>query len=120
MWAAAKLQARPRSWACRCRPFSRSAQACRAYLASGAVTEGLDAEIAEHLAALEVVRGKRLGEPADSLLVSVRSGAKFSMPGMMENVLNIGLNHASVHGLSAQSDNPRFAWDSLASHPDVR
>jgi pyruvate, orthophosphate dikinase len=58
------------------------------------------------------VRGKRLGDPDDPLLVSVRSGAKFSMPGMMETVLNVGLNDASVHGLAAQSENPRFAWDS--------
>jgi pyruvate,orthophosphate dikinase len=92
--------------------FTISTEACRAYLASGAVPEGLDAEIAEHLAALEAARGKKLGDPADPLLVSVRSGAKFSMPGMMETVLNIGLNDESVHGLAVQSDNPRFAWDS--------
>jgi pyruvate,orthophosphate dikinase len=61
---------------------------------------------------LEAARGKTLGDPDDPLLVSVRSGAKFSMPGMMESVLNIGLNDESVHGLAAQSDNPRFAWDS--------
>ena len=64
------------------------------------------------LAALEAARGKKLGDPDDPLLVSVRSGAKFSMPGMMETVLNIGLNDDSVHGLAAQADNPRFAWDS--------
>jgi pyruvate, orthophosphate dikinase len=92
--------------------FTISTEACRAYLASGEVPEGLDAEIASHLAALEAARGKRLGDPDDPLLVSVRSGAKFSMPGMMETVLNIGLNDASVHGLARQSDNPRFAWDS--------
>jgi pyruvate, orthophosphate dikinase len=92
--------------------FTISTEACRAYLTSGAVPEGLDAEIAEHLAALEAARGKKLGDPGDPLLVSVRSGAKFSMPGMMETVLNIGLNDDSVHGLAAQADNPRFAWDS--------
>jgi pyruvate, orthophosphate dikinase len=92
--------------------FTISTEACRAYLAAGTVPAGLDAEVAEHLAALEVARGKTLGDPDDPLLVSVRSGAKFSMPGMMETVLNIGLNDASVHGLAAQSDNPRFAWDS--------
>jgi pyruvate,orthophosphate dikinase len=92
--------------------FTISTDACRAFLASGALPEGLDVEIAEHLAALEAARGKRLGDPDDPLLVSVRSGAKFSMPGMMETVLNIGLNDASVHGLARQSDNPRFAWDS--------
>jgi pyruvate,orthophosphate dikinase len=92
--------------------FIISTEACRAYLATGQVPDGLDAEIGEHLAALEATRGKRLGDPDDPLLVSVRSGAKFSMPGMMETVLNIGLNDASVHGLARQSDNPRFAWDS--------
>jgi pyruvate, orthophosphate dikinase len=92
--------------------FTISTEACRAYLTSGAVPEGLDAEIAEHLAALEAARGKKLGDPGDPLLVSVRSGAKFSMPGMMETVLNIGLNDDSVHGLAAQADNSRFAWDS--------
>ena len=92
--------------------FTISTEACRAYLTSGAVPEGLDAEIAEHLAALEAARGKKLGDPDDPLLVSVRSGAKFSMPGMMETVLNIGLNDDSVHGLATQADNPRFAWDS--------
>ena len=92
--------------------FTISTEACRAYLESGAVPDGLDGEVAEHLAALEAARGKKLGGPDDPLLVSVRSGAKFSMPGMMETVLNIGLNDDSVHGLAAQSDNPRFAWDS--------
>ena len=92
--------------------FTISTEACRAYLASTAVPEGLDAEIAEHLAALEAARGKKLGDADDPLLVSVRSGAKFSMPGMMETVLNIGLNDDSVHGLAIQADNPRFAWDS--------
>jgi pyruvate, orthophosphate dikinase len=92
--------------------FTISTEACRAYLASGAVPDGLDAEIAEHLAALEAARGKMLGDPEDPLLVSVRSGAKFSMPGMMETVLNIGLNDQSVHGLATQAQNARFAWDS--------
>jgi len=92
--------------------FTISTEACRAYLAAGTAPEGLDDEVAEHLATLEDARGKKLGDPGDQLLVSVRSGAKFSMPGMMETVLNIGLNDNSVHGLAAQSDNPRFAWDS--------
>jgi pyruvate, orthophosphate dikinase len=92
--------------------FTISTEACRAYLTSGAVPEGLTAQIAEHLAALEDSRGKKLGDPGDPLLVSVRSGAAFSMPGMMETVLNVGLNDESVHGLVLQSDNPRFAWDS--------
>ena len=92
--------------------FTISTEACRTYLASDALPEGLDAEIAEHLAALEQARGKKLGDADDPLLVSVRSGAKFSMPGMMETVLNVGLTDESVHGLADQSDNPRFAWDS--------
>ena len=92
--------------------FTISTEACRAYLEAGTVPAGLDDQVAAHLATLEETRGKKLGDPDDPLLVSVRSGAKFSMPGMMETVLNIGLNDASVHGLAAQSDNPRFAWDS--------
>jgi pyruvate, orthophosphate dikinase len=92
--------------------FTISTEACRVYLAAGRAPEGLDAEIADHLAALEEARGKKLGDPEDPLLVSVRSGAKFSMPGMMETVLNVGLTDASVHGLAGQSDNARFAWDS--------
>src|ERR1700712_5678217 len=70
------------------------------------------AEVDEHLKALEDKMGKRLGQSDDPLLVSVRSGAKFSMPGMMETVLNIGLNDQSVRGLAAQSGNERFAFDS--------
>jgi pyruvate, orthophosphate dikinase len=92
--------------------FTVTTEACRTYLSSGTVPAGLDAEVAEHLGALEAARGKRLGDPDDPLLVSVRSGAKFSMPGMMETVLNIGLNDTSVSGLATQSGNPRFAWDS--------
>ena len=92
--------------------FTISTEACRVYLTSGAAPEGLDSQIAEHLVALEKARGKVLGDPADPLLVSVRSGAKFSMPGMRATVLNIGLNDESVYGLAAQADNPRFAWDS--------
>src|SRR4051812_20067790 len=92
--------------------FTITTRACQAYLATGSNPAGLAAEIDDHLAALEEARGKKLGDPGDPLLVSVRSGAAFSMPGMMETVLNVGLNDESVHGLAAQSDNPRFAWDS--------
>jgi pyruvate, orthophosphate dikinase len=92
--------------------FTITTEACRAYLASGSVPPELFAEVDEHLGLLETRMGRRLGDGADPLLVSVRSGAKFSMPGMMETVLNIGLNDISVEGLSAQTDNPRFAWDS--------
>ncbi len=67
--------------------------------------------MSEHLAQLEKAMGRKLGDPADPLLVSVRSGAKFSMPGMMETVLNIGLSDESVHGLAKQAGSDRFAWD---------
>ncbi len=92
--------------------FTISTDACRYYLAHGSVPDGLAAEVDEHLARLEAAMGRTLGDHADPLLVSVRSGAKFSMPGMMETVLNIGLSDASVHGLVKQSGNERFAWDS--------
>jgi len=92
--------------------FTITTDACRAFLADGALPESLSDEVDEHLAALEKQMGRRLGQADDPLLVSVRSGAKFSMPGMMETVLNVGLNDTSVEGLAAISDNPRFAWDS--------
>ncbi|MHB1432107.1 MAG: pyruvate, phosphate dikinase [Streptosporangiaceae bacterium] len=92
--------------------FTISTEACRHYLKHGAVPDELDAEVTEHLERLEQAMGRTLGDPEDPLLVSVRSGAKFSMPGMMETVLNIGLSDASVHGLAAQAGNDRFAWDS--------
>ncbi len=92
--------------------FTITTEACRAFLELGQEPPGLADEIAKHLRTLEAAMGRRLGDPADPLLVSVRSGAKFSMPGMMETVLNIGLTDASVKGLAEQSGNPRFAWDS--------
>jgi pyruvate,orthophosphate dikinase len=93
--------------------FTITTEACRTYLDGGHHPDGLDDEIATHLAALERTMGRRLGDPADPLLVSVRSGAPFSMPGMMETVLNVGLNDESVAGLSRQAGgNDRFAWDS--------
>ncbi|MGH3191321.1 MAG: pyruvate, phosphate dikinase [Streptosporangiaceae bacterium] len=92
--------------------FTITTEACRYYLQRGSTPEGLDEEIAAHLDRLEGAMGRRLGEPADPLLVSVRSGAKFSMPGMMETVLNIGLSDESVQGLAKQAGNERFAWDS--------
>jgi pyruvate,orthophosphate dikinase len=92
--------------------FIISTEACRHYLRHGDVPAGLSDEIGEHLARLEEEMGRRLGDPTDPLLVSVRSGAKFSMPGMMETVLNIGLSDESVHGLAQQAGNERFAWDS--------
>ncbi|MTK04272.1 pyruvate, phosphate dikinase [Micromonospora sp. CP22] len=93
--------------------FTITTEACKAYLATGAEPAGLAEQIANHLASLERAMGRRLGDPDDPLLVSVRSGAKFSMPGMMETVLNVGLNDRSVVGLAAQAGgNERFAWDS--------
>ena len=93
--------------------FTITTEACQAYLASGEQPDGLADQIAAHLAALEQGMRRRLGDPDDPLLVSVRSGAKFSMPGMMETVLNVGLNDRSVVGLAAQANgNQRFAWDS--------
>ena len=91
--------------------FIITTEACREYLTEGTVPESLDAEVSEHLAQLEKAMGRKLGDPADPLLVSVRSGGKFSMPGMMETVLNIGLSDESVHGLAKQAGNDRFAWD---------
>jgi pyruvate,orthophosphate dikinase len=72
---------------------------------------GLDKEVAEHLKKLENLMGKKLGDPKDPLLVSVRSGAAISMPGMMDTVLNLGLTDQAVEGLAALSGNERFAWD---------
>jgi pyruvate, orthophosphate dikinase len=92
--------------------FVITTEACRYYLEQGSTPAGLDEEIAAHLVALEQSMGRKLGDPADPLLVSVRSGAKFSMPGMMETVLNIGLSDESVQGLAKQAGNDRFAWDS--------
>jgi pyruvate, orthophosphate dikinase len=92
--------------------FIITTDACRHYLRNGAVPDGLDAEVSEHLRQLEAKMGRHLGDHADPLLVSVRSGAKFSMPGMMETVLNIGLSDESVHGLAKQAGSERFAWDS--------
>ena len=91
--------------------FTVSTDACRSYM-HGGWPEGLDAEISRHVAKLERTMGRRLGDPADPLLVSVRSGAKFSMPGMMDTVLNLGLNDASVVGLATVTGDERFAYDS--------
>src|SRR4051794_30413265 len=92
--------------------FTITTDACRYCLEHGGTPPELDAQVSEHLAALEKAMGKTLGDPADPLLVSVRSGAAASMPGMMETVLNVGLNDESVQGLAVQSGSERFAWDS--------
>ena len=92
--------------------FTVTTEACRRYLADGVVPAELRVQVTRALRALEDRIGRQLGDPEDPLLVSVRSGAKFSMPGMMETVLNVGLNDASVRGLAAVSGDERFAWDS--------
>ncbi|HYJ77071.1 MAG TPA: pyruvate, phosphate dikinase [Actinomycetes bacterium] len=92
--------------------FVITTEACKVYLDSGDEPTELRDEVSTHLAALEKEMGRSLGQSDDPLLVSVRSGAKFSMPGMMETVLNIGLNDDSVQGLAKQAGSGRFAWDS--------
>jgi pyruvate,orthophosphate dikinase len=91
--------------------FTISTDACRSYMVSGWPV-GLDEEVAKHVFRLEKNMGRKLGDPFDPLLVSVRSGAKFSMPGMMDTVLNLGLNDQSVRGLAAVTGDERFAFDS--------
>ncbi|MEW5811184.1 MAG: pyruvate, phosphate dikinase [Actinomycetota bacterium] len=92
--------------------FTITTEACREYLSRGAAPGELRVQVTMALRQLEDGLGRRLGDRHDPLLVSVRSGAAFSMPGMMETVLNIGLNDASVKGLAEQSGDERFAWDS--------
>src|ERR671914_282667 len=93
--------------------FTVTCEACNAYRSAGRqFPEGMLDEVAVHLEKLEEAMGRRLGDPADPLLVSVRSGAPFSMPGMMDTVLNVGLNDDSVKGLEKQTGDERFAWDS--------
>jgi pyruvate, orthophosphate dikinase len=93
--------------------FTVTCEACNAYRAAGRqFPDGMLDEVGEHLARLEEGMGRGLGDPDDPLLVSVRSGAPFSMPGMMDTVLNLGLNDRSVEGLTKQTGSERFAWDS--------
>ncbi|MEU2265089.1 pyruvate, phosphate dikinase [Streptomyces olindensis] len=92
--------------------FTITTEACKVYLDSGEEPAALRDEVSAHLEALEARMGKKLGQPDNPLLVSVRSGAKFSMPGMMDTVLNIGLSDKSVQGLAKQAGDDRFAWDS--------
>jgi pyruvate,orthophosphate dikinase len=92
--------------------FTVTTDACREVMRTGDVPDGLWQEIDDHVTALEERAGKRFGDPDDPLLVSVRSGAAISMPGMMDTILNLGLNDAAVQGLAAATGNPRFAYDS--------
>jgi pyruvate,orthophosphate dikinase len=92
--------------------FTITTDVCRYYYANGhRLPDGFEAEEKDALARLEQVMEKKLGDPHDPLLVSVRSGAKFSMPGMMDTILNLGLNDRSVNGLAKKTGNDRFAWD---------
>jgi pyruvate,orthophosphate dikinase len=91
--------------------FTITTDACRAYMASGGEVAGLDEEVAKHVERLEESTGKGFGDEGDPLLVSVRSGAAVSMPGMMDSILNVGLNDESVVGLARSTDNEEFARD---------
>src|SRR5439155_16899742 len=92
--------------------FTITTEACNDYFAAGErLPDGLWDDVLEALAAVEKETGKGFGDPANPLLVSVRSGAKFSMPGMMDTVLNLGLNEQTLHGLIALTGNERFGWD---------
>ncbi|MFF8193428.1 pyruvate, phosphate dikinase [Streptomyces bobili] len=92
--------------------FTITTEACRAFLDSGGEPPGMWEEVSSHLSAVEAAAGRLLGQPDDPLLLSVRSGARFSMPGMMETILDVGLNDDSVLGLAKVSGSERFAWDS--------
>src|SRR5438046_1654542 len=92
--------------------FTITTDACRAYMREHGVPEGLEGEVDEHIARLEKKSGKQFGDHDDPLLVSVRSGAAISMPGMMDTILNLGLNDVAVEGLAATTGNERFARDS--------
>ncbi|MGD0273366.1 MAG: pyruvate, phosphate dikinase [Gaiellaceae bacterium] len=94
-----------------CGGFTVSTDACRAYMRESKMPEGLDKEVDEHIVSLEQKSGKKFGDLRDPLLVSVRSGAAVSMPGMMDTVLNLGLNDAAAAGLAKATGNPRFAYD---------
>src|SRR6267143_869714 len=92
--------------------FTIQTDACREYMRHGGVSPEIDQQMEEALKRLEQLQEQRLGQGENPLLVSVRSGAKFSMPGMMDTILNLGLNDSSVEALSKRSNNPRFAADS--------
>jgi len=92
--------------------FTITTEACVAYMRSGSEPDGLEEQVAAALKRLEETAGKKFGDDQDPLLVSVRSGARDSMPGMLDTILNVGLNDRSVQGLASVTDNERFAWDS--------
>ena len=92
--------------------FTIQTEACREYMRHGGVSQAVDQQMESALKELEALQGQQLGKGENPLLVSVRSGAKFSMPGMMDTILNLGLNDQSVEALAKRSNNPRFAYDS--------
>jgi pyruvate,orthophosphate dikinase len=92
--------------------FIVTTAACVHYSTTGSYPDGLEGEIKAHLRALEKLTGKNLGDPKKPLLLSIRSGSVFSMPGMMDTVLNLGLNDATVEGMAESTGNLRFAYDS--------
>src|SRR5580765_6643992 len=92
--------------------FTIQTEACREYMKTGTTSKEIDRQMDDALAKLEALQGQKLGTGENPLLVSVRSGAKFSMPGMMDTILNLGLNDQSVQALAKRSNNPRFAADS--------
>src|SRR3954462_173273 len=91
--------------------FTITTDACRAYLREGGLPDGLEQEVAEHIARLEERTGTPFGDPPAPLLVSVRWGAAISMPGMMDTILNVGLNDVAVEGLARSTGNEEFAQD---------
>src|SRR5271165_3573130 len=92
--------------------FTIQTEACREYMRTGTTSDEVNRQMDEALSRLEQLQGQKLGAADNPLLVSVRSGAKFSMPGMMDTILNLGLNDKSVEGLAKRTNNPRFAYDS--------
>src|SRR6202790_1681163 len=92
--------------------FTIQTEACREYMRQGHVSKEVDRQMEEFLAKVETLQGQKLGAGENPLLVRVRSGAKFSMPGMMDTILNLGLNDQSVEALARRTNNPRFAYDS--------
>src|SRR5206468_3553700 len=103
--------------------FTITTEACTAFLAGGEVPAALASHVADALARVEKALGAKLGDPSAPLLVSVRSGARASMPGMMDTILNLGLNDATAEGLAKKTGNPRFAFDAyrrfIAMHASV-
>src|SRR5512136_323618 len=91
--------------------FTVTTEVCNHYSTNGSYPDGPEAQVDTALAQLEADTGKKFGDAGDPLLLSVRSGARASMPGMMDTILNLGLNDETVEGLAQASGNPRFAWD---------